>query len=360
MIFDISPKDLSILDNCPICNSQKIDTIANVLLKGQIIFQTSFCPNCDHVFRDQCPNIKWFKNAWKLRLDDQKKNKESFLNNEVEDFRIYRYKQILNNILPLIKIPRVLDIGAGTGSGLYEWKQKIEEIYCIEPDESRGRIAAEKYGLDVIYQDIYNVKLQRKFGLISMIHSLEHMHDLSGVFGFFEEHLENDGIVYIEVPNAHKFVTDWNDALYLAHYYNFSRNSLQDLFEKYGYYPLGEMVIPDDLSIGFVFSRQIKNKISATKKKLQFYQDRYRRGIHEMTESNLTFVVDELNDLSLLYKPDIKVHGSVSANYQTRHARYDKSSNRVMVKASAAPISDYSYSNKLVSENTQWSLRYNP
>jgi SAM-dependent methyltransferase len=83
-------------------------------------------------------------------------------------------------------------------------KKNGYEAKGIEPSPRFCEYAREKYDVNVVQgylgdQDIFNGEL---FDIISLFHVLEHVPFPQELLATILQHLRNDGIVYIEVPNA--------------------------------------------------------------------------------------------------------------------------------------------------------------
>jgi SAM-dependent methyltransferase len=119
---------------------------------------------------------------------------------------ILRANNALKAIMPLVsRTHRIFDVGCGTARLLGLLKQRgYEQVLGIEQSPVSLEIARAKYGVPVIQGSIFDYEGQR-FDLVVVCHVLEHIVDLSRFLVRLRELIHEDGIVYIEVPNATDF-----------------------------------------------------------------------------------------------------------------------------------------------------------
>jgi SAM-dependent methyltransferase len=101
----------------------------------------------------------------------------------------------------------MLDIGCGAGASAHFWGERgallayrrLAEVAGVEiAQRAREQLAAN--GIEA-WGDLDAVPGQRRFGMIRMNWSLEHVHSPSRYFEFLRGHLEPDGRAVIAVPN---------------------------------------------------------------------------------------------------------------------------------------------------------------
>ncbi len=128
-----------------------------------------------------------------------------------------RTKKILEFVKDRMSTPaRILDIGAGNGSGM--------------------RIMSEFFPDALVFGFEPGINPQRpddKFDLITLFHVLEHVEDLHEILSYIKSSLADNGHVLIQVP----YVTMWPFDLILAdHWWHFTMLSLYSLLQKSGFF----------------------------------------------------------------------------------------------------------------------------
>lgn len=137
---------------------------------------------------------------------------------------------------------KLLDIG----SGLAVFPARMNELgwICsvIDPD-SRAVEHAEDVASAVGYCGSFEeVKsdLDRDYSLISLNKVLEHVEDPMQLLLQLHDHLEEKGLVYIEVPDATRALATGLDReeFFIEHHHGFSDQSLLGLVHRAGFLPL--------------------------------------------------------------------------------------------------------------------------
>lgn len=335
--FHISKENLEEITNCPICDSNNTSIINNVENNnGLVFFQTNFCNQCSFVYRSIRPTKNWFSNAFSLREEYQKNLNFSAINPKIEEERFNRYFRLGEEIKSLLKISNpnevhILDVGCGTGSGLLAFIEIGFKTFGLDEDNTRAAYGIDK-GLEIFVQSWETFEPKTKFDLITCLHSIEHFHDPSQLMKKLRTWLNPGGKIVIEVPNFKHFVVDWTDSLYLAHMANYSPINLVKLAQKCGMnfiervhhyqtetknnenlcmiFELGSGENSSDFNqIGFGDEMSLENVI-----------DLYKKGLptSEFTFETNSFVVPNINDISLCYKNSNRVSENLSENLHMR------------------------------------------
>jgi SAM-dependent methyltransferase len=91
-----------------------------------------------------------------------------------------------------------LDFGAGEGHMVHALRQRGLQAEGVEPFPTGRQAARERYGIELFEEP----PAQRRFGLVTLVHALEHVPDPVATLARLAELLEPNGLVFIEVPNA--------------------------------------------------------------------------------------------------------------------------------------------------------------
>ena len=131
---------------------------------------------------------------------------------------------------------RILDIGAGTGDFLSVAKQNGWQTIGVEPSEKAKAIALKK---EVSFVEDTAELENHSFDVITMWHVLEHVPNLDNQIKELKRLLKPNGSLIVAVPNFKSFDAKYYGAFWAAydvpiHFWHFSKNAIQALFEKEG------------------------------------------------------------------------------------------------------------------------------
>ena len=181
---------------CPLCDSknQKSYIITYDRFNISELFNIVKC-KCDFVFLNPRPIkekiLSYYKNPSYIPLGSTNKSLSSKFYFFIQSIA-FKWKFKLINILFNSNTGRLFDIGSGKGEFRDFMLQKNWNVDCYEPTID---------GLDFSkYQHKHNI-----YDLITMWHSLEHIHNLEDVFSFINNSLKSDGYLMIAVPNINAY-----------------------------------------------------------------------------------------------------------------------------------------------------------
>lgn len=137
----------------------------------------------------------------------------------------------------------LLDVGSGTGKFLHHARSRFKDVTGIEVSEESVRFAREKLHLRIV-PDIGDT--DGPFDVVTAWHSLEHIpgEALLRLVAGLRERSHADTRLLICVPNpesaaARLFGDRWAFRDTEAHLHEFSRRSLDALFARYDFRPVG-------------------------------------------------------------------------------------------------------------------------
>jgi len=134
----------------------------------------------------------------------------------------------------------VLDVGCNRGEVMLVLRARGLEVTGLEPNPVAAA-AARAHGLDVIEQPIERAELPAgRFASILLSQVLEHVHDPHAVLRTLRPALQDDGRLYIVVPNVDSvwrrvFGPDWVHWHVPFHLWHHTRRSLELLLEQTGF-----------------------------------------------------------------------------------------------------------------------------
>jgi 2-polyprenyl-3-methyl-5-hydroxy-6-metoxy-1,4-benzoquinol methylase len=212
----LSPNRSSV--SCPFCKSEK--TSIAFFLKDHSVSKETFslcdCKDCGLRFTNPLPDTssigKYYQSEDYISHSNTKKGIVNTLYHAGRDFMI---QQKINWIKSFTTDKKLLDIGCGTGHFMNALKQKGFEVKGVEMDEGARNFAKNEFGLSVSTPDEFlSESSSDKYGIITLWHVLEHIHQPVDFFRKINELLTHDGILMIAVPN---FTSA--DASYYADYW---------------------------------------------------------------------------------------------------------------------------------------------
>jgi len=170
----------------------------------------------------------------------------------IGDRKVSRCEEILrriNILCPLNQQGSILDFGCGLGNFLAE-THKIApnaSLYAYDlSDKNRKQLQKIPTFQEFYFGDLANIN--KKFDLVTLVHSLEHIPNPREVLSHIRENLlTENGKIFIQVPNC--FISSF-DILIADHIGHFTRNSLDYLLESSGFKKFQEDLdwIPKELS----------------------------------------------------------------------------------------------------------------
>lgn len=216
---------------CLLCGSENRQLLFNTILP------VSRCNDCGFVYTSSQPKSVAMSSVYPLNyMPHHPKPVRGHLRG--------RFRALLRPYLGgteyLIRPPgRLLDIGCGAGDLLREMALKGWNVHGVELVQTSAEIAA-KYG--EIVCGSWEAAIERwpphSFDLITMIHSLEHLHDPLRAVQTLRTLLRHDGRIIIEVPSVKGLFTRLRGAPYYGlpyHLSHFTPSTLKRLLRQSGY-----------------------------------------------------------------------------------------------------------------------------
>lgn len=225
---------------CPVCSAEHFKPL--MVARDYTVTQSDFslqqCTTCSFVVTSPRPD----QNSINLYYQSDNYISHTGKANSLVD-KIYLLARwfTLQSKYRLIKkykaLGSVLDYGCGTGSFLEYMQKHNWQIAGVEPSEAANRKAHQIVKTE-IYREFQQVN--NKFDIITLWHVLEHVHNLNEKLIEIKDHLENDGILFVAVPNlksqdAKKYGAFWAGLDVPRHLWHFSNTTMKTLLEKNGF-----------------------------------------------------------------------------------------------------------------------------
>ena len=227
--------------SCPICFS-----FQKRLLYNQIFYDDNdiglvsgyrvvVCQKCGFAFADNIPEQKDFNHYY------AKMSKYEFNDHEGRASRAHfnHYSNMVNYIIPHVpdRDARILDIGCSTGGLLWIFKsQGYSQLKGIDPSPLCVRTARKLYGLDVSVDDIANYSAARKYDVVILSATLEHLAAINESIEKIRSLMSDTGLLFIEVPDTERFdayITAPFQQFSVEHINYFSRISLKNFLSRH-------------------------------------------------------------------------------------------------------------------------------
>jgi SAM-dependent methyltransferase len=225
---------------CPVCGSdsyKKLGVRGNREYSGadpkaepHIVTDVVCCNTCGFIYTN--PEIKGMEH---LELEHYR-NAEQYRSTSHEIFR---------SRLPYLQNFKakgsLLDVGAGKGEFLSEAVKAGYEGEGVEPSEEFCDYAEKTYGVKMhpgLLGTCEAVKGKR-YDWITLIHVFEHVEDPNALMEVFKDYLNEDGLLFIEVPNTNSVFLKIIDFVYRLKGKDWSSrlSPLHAPFHKFGYTP---------------------------------------------------------------------------------------------------------------------------
>lgn len=229
------------LPACPICTEQKLSEYASCkdyTVSGET-FTLEQCANCGFVLTNPRPKeadlAKYYQSDAYISHSDTSKNIIDRVYKIARSFTLeWKYKLVTQN--SVTKPFSLLDYGCGTGSFLQTCNVQGLNIAGVEPAEKARTMAKQLTGID-ISPEIERVR--GTFDAITLWHVLEHVIDLNNTVKQLRNRLNQNGTLFIAVPNLRSWDAKYYDEHWAAfdvprHLWHFSRESMEILLTKHG------------------------------------------------------------------------------------------------------------------------------
>jgi 2-polyprenyl-3-methyl-5-hydroxy-6-metoxy-1,4-benzoquinol methylase len=259
----IKKKKLNLIQyKCPISNNSNNIVLSNTDRYGLPI-QFSYNKDSGLIYSNKSFDKKSFFKFYNLyyrKLYHGKVSEGYFFPKEIK--RGKRLKKFLKkNNIKLNRNDFILEVGCGSGGILNE----INHSNYLGIDLDRKLIDyGKKRGLNLEYCDLNHIDkfIKKKPRLIIFSHVLEHIIDLPVFFKKLKKIIENNTLIYIEVPDSlaklKTLKSKYINELHLAHFTIFNKETLKNLLAKNQFSPLMIQNIDSNISGLFQLNRSFK------------------------------------------------------------------------------------------------------
>ncbi len=195
------------------------------------------CKNCGFVYSDNIPGQDEFNKYYEVMSKWEFNYKDGVVS---DDYQKY-FKKIVDFLVPYLtnKNVNIMDIGCSTGCLLNMFKEKgYSNLLGVDPSSACVKTVKELYNINAVASTISNLSVDKKFDVIILSAVLEHLVDFSGSMNKIRSLLNDEGLLFVEVPDATRFdsyIFTPFQQFSIEHIDYFSDLSLKNLLAKFGF-----------------------------------------------------------------------------------------------------------------------------
>lgn len=231
------------ITNCPVCQKDSFKKYMGV--KDHMITKEEFtiveCTHCGFHFTNPIPLEEDLGNYYKSEdYISHSSNKKGLINSLYHLVRSITLKQKVKWIANEANGDQLLDIGSGTGHFLKAANAKGFKGIGVEPNPEARDFAHKKNEVrSVAQEELYKID-KNSFDVITMWHVLEHVYNLREDLQRISEILNNNGKLFIAVPNMNSFDARYYRNYWAAfdvprHLYHFKQNDIARILLDFGF-----------------------------------------------------------------------------------------------------------------------------
>ena len=139
----------------------------------------------------------------------------------------------------------VLEIGSASGELAYCLNNYVKSYTCFELNPEYVEFINKELSIKAYSEDFMNIKLTKKYDLIILINTLDHLYNPNIYMSKIKKILKKNGLLYIEIPNDNQimnsefmppFNNNFSKFMYqIAHYYSFNKETIVKYLNKFNF-----------------------------------------------------------------------------------------------------------------------------
>jgi len=242
-------------DQCPLCGSSQVQEAVRTRdysISGEE-FQLWDCTDCGFRFTQDIPSPqvigRYYESEDYISHSDTKEGLINRLYHLAREYMLGRKRKLVKEFAA---DRHVLDVGCGTGYFLQHLRNYGYEVQGVEVDEGARTFAKTHFDLDVLPpDDLLDGRIEGPFGLISMWHVLEHVHEPRAYLQRLRDILLPEGTLMIAVPNrssldARLYGGYWAAYDVPRHLWHFTPQNIARFSTEEGFRLIGKKRLPLD------------------------------------------------------------------------------------------------------------------
>jgi 2-polyprenyl-3-methyl-5-hydroxy-6-metoxy-1,4-benzoquinol methylase len=250
-MVDFTNMETETLTACPICSSEELEDFFTHIHPDRPLNEWQLCHGCGQVFANPRATKAWIDNFYKkdYRSMTHAASKEKIdpKNVREEVMRSMAQGAFLRRMIE--EVDWHLDIGSSTGAlmatmqDFYSSKNVgiepndvfrnfSEERFKISQEEAAKHDLEDKYSMPLHYATLEEYKDRKKFGLITISHTLEHVLDPVALLTEAKKRSKKDGYLFVECPSL--FAAQIQPLIF-PHFFVFTTTTLPVLIRDSGW-----------------------------------------------------------------------------------------------------------------------------
>ena len=292
---------------CNFCNKESLEHVYTPINSG-IDLEIYICKNCGLV--QSTYDIRAYETS-NLPTTGEFKNlicDAAYSEVRVGKQQMVKYvKQAFDNLnIEFKESPKILDMKSARGDfALFALDYfNIKSIDCIEEDDYITTTYNNNPRIN-IHQKKYYTLQDKDYDLIYSCHTLEHYQNPSKYLTWIRDHLTDNGMFYIDVPNIENIDHNYNidEFFYDKHLFYYDFETLKNYILNLGFELIYYNVTPQNIGILFkklnVRGSYIKNQYSNNKQLIGSYKNNIKQNRDKISKVgkklNKIFKPNEIN-----------------------------------------------------------------
>tara|TARA_B110000467_G_scaffold14473_1_gene12474 strand:+ start:1014 stop:1880 length:867 start_codon:yes stop_codon:yes gene_type:complete len=254
--------------NCIICDSDMNVPFIKISDRfSSKVFQVVKC-KCNFKYLSPRPEFSEMDSYYKNdNYEPHRAQIKSFFDTLYRWVQKYSLKWKYAHISKFIKSGSLLDIGGGGGEFCSYYQSKGWEV-SLQDSNKKARSSAESNSITT-FASLSKIK-NKQFDLITLWHSLEHIHEIKKLFTEINKLINTDGLLVIAVPNQGAPERKWFKGQWAPwdaprHLYHFNYEQLSILLLKYGWTVQYSKTMLQDTPYNILLSLKSKSVMQMTR-----------------------------------------------------------------------------------------------